>query len=224
MPLVWMEPHKATPPTPAFDWQPGGEGEPASLKAAFNRHTGSVTFLFFIWMEWNIYINEASQYMYSTKKFFFSNLAVKKKNLDFILFLYILWDMFRDPNRSQKWGLAPRQKIPTYVHPPSSPKTKKTTVRSSRSKSSPPPTHLSSALLFLKGTSCLFKLWVSFLWLCPSPLTFITLMGRKQDDRVIHEHAGPGCDVNRRLFFNLGVLANLTELVTRKTVYILYDL
>lgn len=29
----WMKPHKATPPTPAFDWQPRGDGETASLSS-----------------------------------------------------------------------------------------------------------------------------------------------------------------------------------------------
>lgn len=91
---------------------------PWALKAAaaFNRHTSTVTFQFFIWMEWNIYINERPRNTCSRQKkkksfclFEFS--CKEKENLDFFLtlffkpLLYILWDMFWDPNTSQKWGL-----------------------------------------------------------------------------------------------------------------------
>lgn len=75
----WMEPHKATPPTLPVT----GSRRPW---AAFNRHTGSHTFLFFIWMEWNIYINERPRNTCTDKKFslFFFKFSCKRKKSWFL--------------------------------------------------------------------------------------------------------------------------------------------
>lgn len=110
---------------------------------AFNTHRQRYlsVFCLFIWMEWNIYINERPRNtcasplsrLLSVFQISFWSKKNKTKQLDFFnfqtfFFLYILWDMFWDKNRSQKWGPpSPRlgDKIPTYFTSPPPLKKKK---------------------------------------------------------------------------------------------------
>lgn len=184
----WMKPHKATPPTSTFDWQPRCGRESASLSGESGSsiqqtHKHRYFSVFYLNGVKHLHKWEASQYMYSTKKvIFFPKFSCKeKKNLDFIFqtvsvhSVRYVWD----PNRSQKWGLAP-DKIPTYfTHPPPE---KQRTEQLNQTHPGPDPhccqhTWNTPAAFFFfslhlfKGSFRFIKTWVLFWWFSSSLLS-----------------------------------------------------